>query len=72
MWARKGVVLETCPKSFVTAESETWVEEFLVWRRLGGLDVKELSARQVEAFAILEREIAAETKDGQQNTRAGF
>ena len=72
VWVRKGVAIESCPKYFITAESEAWLEEFLVWRRLGGRDARELSARQVEAFAILEREHAAEMKDGQQNTRAGF
>jgi hypothetical protein len=40
----------------VTAESLGLVEEFLVRRRLGGLDFDELSARQVEAFLILEGE----------------
>jgi hypothetical protein len=67
VWARKSVALECCPKSFVTSESQALVEEFLVRRRLGGLDVRELSAKQVEAFALLEREITAEIKDGQQN-----
>jgi hypothetical protein len=45
------------------------VEEFLVRRRLGGLRVDDLSARQAEAFLILEEELAREIKDGQQHTR---
>ena len=32
VWARKTVALETCPKSYITAESEALVEEFLVRR----------------------------------------
>lgn len=63
------MVLETCPKSTVTAESESLVEEFLVRRRLRSLDWEGLSARQVEAFVILEKALAAEMKDGQHNTR---
>jgi len=55
----------TCPKSYITAESEALVEEFLVRRRLGGLRFEELSARQVEAFLILEKELS----DEQRNTR---
>ena len=69
VWARKYIALETCPKSTVTAESQSLVEEFLVRRRLRGLDWEGLSARQVEAFVILEKAFAAEMEDGQHNTR---
>jgi hypothetical protein len=45
------------------------VEEFFVRRRLRALDGEELSARQVEAFVILEKELAGEKNDGRQNAR---
>lgn len=64
VWARKDVALTTCPKSFITGESETLLEEFFVHRRLGGPQASDLSARQVEAFAILETALAAERNDG--------
>jgi hypothetical protein len=70
VWARKDVVLFTCPKSYVTAESETLVEEFFVRRRMGAIDFSELSARQVEAFAILENALTSEIKDGQDKRRS--
>ena len=57
----------TCPKSYVTAESETLLEEFFVRKRLGGIDVNTLSARQVEAFAILEKAVEAENNNGVEN-----
>jgi len=60
VWARKTIAIESCPKSYITAESEGLVEEFLVRRRLGGTDFGELSARQVEAFLVLEQALAAE------------
>jgi hypothetical protein len=69
VWARRGVSLRTCPKPYITAESLTLVEEFLVRRRLGGMDFAELSARQVEAFVILEKALTGKTSDGQHNTR---
>jgi hypothetical protein len=69
VWARRDVSLRTCPKAYITAESQTLVEEFFVRRRLGGMDFAELSARQVEAFAILEEALAARMNDGQHNTR---
>jgi hypothetical protein len=70
VWARKNVTLHTCPKSFVTSESQALVEEFLVRRRLGVIDIRDLGAKQVEAFALLERALTAEVRDGQQNGRA--
>ncbi len=65
MWARKDVALFTCPKSFITPDSETLVEEFFVRRRMGAIEFSELSAREVEAFAILEHALTAEIRDGQ-------
>jgi hypothetical protein len=70
VWARKDVALLTCPKSYITAESETWVEEFFVRRRMGAIDFSVLSARQVEAFAILENALTAEIRDGQEKRRS--
>jgi len=70
VWARKDVTIHTCPKSFVTSDSQSLVEEFLVRRRLGAIDIRDLSAKQVEAFALLEKALSAELRDGQQNRRA--
>ena len=69
VWARRGIALSACPKSYISAESLTLVEEFFVRRRLGGMNFAELSARQVEAFVILEKALATEMNDGQHNTR---
>ena len=56
MWARKRAASVECPKSFITAQSMAWVEEFLVRRRLGGREPDGMGAREVEAFLILEQE----------------
>lgn len=70
VWARKRISLTTCPKAYVTAESMQMVEEFLVRKRLGcRMDPQNLSARQVDAFLVLEGIVAAELRDGEQNTR---
>ena len=61
--------MTSCPKSLVTAESEALVEDFLVRRRLGGIVLSELSAKQVEAFLILEQAMAAERSDGEHGAR---
>ena len=60
----------TCPRSLVTAESQTTVEEFFIRRRLGLMNEERLTARQVESFAILEKELVTETKHEQHNARA--
>ena len=64
VWARKRVALATCPKSYITAQSTSWVEEFFVRRRLGGVRLEELGARAAEAFLILGEELARERDDG--------
>jgi hypothetical protein len=58
IWARKSVATMVCPKSFITAQSLAWVEEYLVRRKLGQKGIEGLGARQVEAFLILEHELA--------------
>ena len=72
VWARRQVAAHSCPKAYVTTESLALVEEFFVRRSLGGLNFEALSAKQVEAFVILERELAAERNHGQHNTRQAF
>lgn len=60
MWARRNVTLDQCPKPYITAESQSLLEEFFVRRQTRALHGEELSARQVEAFLILEKELAVE------------
>ena len=69
VWIRKAAVLGCCPRSFITAGSESLVEEYFVRKRLGGLNFEELSARQVEAFVILEQALGGERNNGQHSTR---
>ena len=59
VWSRRHVATDICPKSLVTAESLGWIEEFFVRKRLGlGLGLPfDLSARQAEAFLILEEQL---------------
>jgi hypothetical protein len=70
VWARKDVALFTCPKSYITPNSETLVEEFFVRRQVGAIEFSDLSARQVEAFAILEKVLTTEIEDGQRKRRS--
>lgn len=65
VWVRKHVSSEECPRSFVTAESETWLEEFHLWRFGGRPDLMAYPAKSAEAFTILESELMKEQDNGE-------
>ncbi len=58
VWAKKNLSTLVCPKSLISAESMTWLEEFCVWKKLGGPEINNLNARTAHAFLILEQELA--------------
>jgi hypothetical protein len=64
VWARRAVALATCPKSYLTAESEALLEHFWVAKRAGSARVEEWGARQAEAFLILDGALAEEKRHG--------
>lgn len=66
VWARGSVATDICPKSFISAQSIGWIEEFLVWKRLGTTLDLDASIRQVEAFLLLEEQIASEGQRGRE------
>jgi hypothetical protein len=60
------VFAAACPKSLITGESMSLLEEFFVWKQLGRGDLGTLTARQVDAFTVLNSAMAMEEKSGQQ------
>jgi hypothetical protein len=64
VWARGQVAVESCPTSYVTAESLALLEEFHAWKLIGAGDVYRLPARTVEAIFILENEVRSEKHNG--------
>jgi hypothetical protein len=54
------VRLNECPKSLISPESEEWLERFQVGRVFGFGDLSSLPARAVDAFCVLEKELAVE------------
>lgn len=64
VWARRGLAVRRCPKSIISGESLSLVEEFFAWK-LGGGSVQERSAKSVDAFFALEREWQKETRNGE-------
>lgn len=62
VWARKQTAVTTCPKSYITAQSSAWLEEFYLWRRLGGMRLDRLTARQAEAYLLIADELGREAQ----------
>jgi len=60
VWGRRRVFLDTCPRSFVSAESIGLVEAFAAWKLVGSGDFASLPARTADAFCVLENELRAE------------
>jgi hypothetical protein len=58
IWARSKASTTICPKSFIAAQSLAWIEEYLVRRKLGQKGTGDQEARKVDAFLILEQELA--------------
>jgi hypothetical protein len=50
----------------ITAQSQAWLEEYGVRKRLGSREVNDLTARQVEAFLLLEGEFLKEWNHDQE------
>jgi hypothetical protein len=66
IWARKNVATDTCPVSYITAESIALVQEFQAWKLIGCADVYSLPARTVDGFWILENELRVEIENERQ------
>jgi len=66
VWARRNVAIDSCPVSYVTAESLVLIQEFVAWRQSVGVDLLSLPARTAEAFCILSNELKSEIKNEHQ------
>lgn len=68
VWARNGAAAEECPTSLVTPASMEFVEGYFAWKAIGQreLSTHEFTAREADAFVVLEREWRMEQKNGQQ------
>ena len=64
VWAHGRTGVEECPKSFVTSASTELVEQFFVWKASVARNWAMLTARQADAFGVLEEEWRAGTDSG--------
>jgi hypothetical protein len=68
VWAREQVATTSCPTSYVTAESQAFLEEFYAWKLLGVSDYRDMPARLVEAIFVLESELRTERNSAQEKS----
>ena len=61
VWARGPASTEECPKSLVTAESIELLERFFASKAWGW---KDPTAREADAFLVVEQELRAEGSNG--------
>ena len=66
VWGHGGTATDECPKSLISPESLEFVEKFLVWKFSGGGGFGEITAREADAFMMLEEEWRRESKNGEQ------
>lgn len=68
VWARGKAAIDECPTSFVTPASVELVEQYFAWKASvwGQVGASELTAREAEAFVMLEQEWRTERTNAQQ------
>ena len=69
VWAQGGLLLEECPKSYITGESLGILESYLVWRKFGGVPIETRGAKEVDGFLALDAELAAEERSNASKSR---
>ncbi len=67
VWIRRQVETDCCPKWLINAQSLEWLEAFAAWRG-GYLEQGALTAKQIEAFQVLQNELVKETHYAKQTT----
>ena len=65
VWANKNVAIDTCPTSYVTAQSLAWIEEFFVRRKLGQKMTDTMGSKDVDAFVILQEQLGEQVASGE-------
>ena len=54
-----------CPKSLITAQSLSMLEQFRIWKEFGGGTPWSLDARTAEAILVLEQALQVEIENGE-------
>ncbi len=65
VWARRNVIAFQCPKSIITAQSLSLLEQFHIWKEFGGGTPWSIDAKAAEAILVLEEASRKENERGQ-------
>ena len=57
------MILNECPKPYISADSLGIMENYLVWKKFGGIPVESRLAKEVDGFLTLDAEIAEEERN---------
>jgi hypothetical protein len=60
VWTRRKLYTTCCPKPLIKPRSIAWIEGYVVMKRLGGGVSLSTSAKEVDAFLLLEDLVAKE------------
>ncbi len=65
VWARRDLIAFHCPKSIITAQSLSFLEQFRIWKAFGGGIPWSIEAKAGEAILVLEEASQKENERGQ-------
>lgn len=65
VWARRGLMTLQCPKSLITPQSLSLLEQFRIWQEFGGGAAWSLEAKVAEAILVLEQALKMEIEHGE-------
>ncbi|HSU60570.1 MAG TPA: hypothetical protein VLI55_14755 [Bryobacteraceae bacterium] len=54
-----------CPKSIITADSLSFLEQFRLWKEAGGGSILAMDAKSADAILVLEQEWRRESQHGE-------
>lgn len=67
MWLRGKASTRECPKTAVDAESLALLEDFFAWKLGGMANLRDLPAKVVDAYSVLENEWLEEKHNAQRS-----
>lgn len=67
VWLRGKASTSECPKTAITAESLALLEDFFGWKLGGPASLRDLPAKVVDAYSVLENEWLEEKHNAQRS-----
>lgn len=65
VWARSQIICTQCPKSLISADSLSFLEQFHTWKAAGRGSLLSVEAKSADAILTLEHEWQKENERGE-------